>query len=498
MRGNNFPAMAHTIGSTGRINKTLTATARRILFERNLNEQISNDLFYICQIDLAHVLMLAERRIISEKSAKRLINTIAQLIEHEFSELRSRPSFRGLFLLYENYLIETEGPEIGGLLQMGRSRNDLNATLIKLRLRQPYSLLIKALLRLQAMLICRAKNHAAVVMPAYTHSQAAEPITYGHYLAGVAEAIRRDIDGLMSTARDLDISPLGAGAVAGTSVPIDPTRTAELLGFTSSALNSVDAVASRDWILRLLSAMAIHGATLSRIATDLLQWLTAEFQFLSLPDELVGSSSAMPQKRNPFLLEHVQGRTASALGAFVSAMSATRNVPFTNTIAVGTESVRPVWTALADLTDATILLRLVISHAQPNPERMLERAANGFTTATAIATRMALEKGIDFRSAHRAVGEAISETLSRGMTSLEELAAASPDLFEVSLSSMDPKSCVERAIYGGGPAHDNLDRTTEILYQHWRQQRQAIRAQTLRWTQAQSKLGLLMREFAAH
>lgn len=488
-------AMSDAAGSTGRIGKTLTPTARRILFERNLNEQISNDLFYMCQIDFAHVLMLAERRIISEKAAKRLLNAIARLIEAEFADLKSRPSFRGLFLLYENYLIETEGPETGGLLQTGRSRNDLAATLIKLKLREPYSQFVKAALRLQAILLRRAKKYSAVVMPAYTHSQAAEPITYGHYLAGAAEAMRRDIDWLIKAAEDIDRSPLGAGAVAGTALPIDPRRTAELLGFTSSAINSVDAVASRDWILRLLSAMAIYGATLSRVATDMLQWLTAEFHFLSLPDELVGSSSAMPQKRNPFLLEHVQGRTASALGAFAVAISATRNMPFTNTIAVGTESIRPVWSAITDTRDAAILLRLVISHARPNPERMQERASNGFTTATALAARLVLEKGIDFRSAHRMVGKAVSEALSRGMTSLEELAANSPELFSVSLIDMDPKSLVARALYGGGPAPENLDKTAEILYQHWHQQRKTLRTQMSRWNDARHKLTLLVRDF---
>jgi argininosuccinate lyase len=488
--------MVHSSGSTGRIEKILMPTVRRILFERNLVEQIDKDLFYMCQIDFAHILMLAERRILSPSTAKSLLTAISRLVEQRFSPLKARDPLRGLFLLYENYLIETEGPEIGGMLQTARSRNDLNATLIKMRVRQPYALLISAALRLEAVLIRRARKYKDMVMPAYTHGQAAVPITYGHYLAGAAEAIRRDIDSLMEAGREMNVSPLGAGAVAGATVPIDPDRTAELLGFTSSAPNSIDAVASRDLILRLLSAMAIYGATLSRVATDLLQWLTSEFRFLSLPDELVGSSSAMPQKRNPFLLEHVQGRTASALGAFVSALGATRNVPFTNTISAGTESIRPTWNALTDTTDATILLGLVISHAQPNAERMLQRASDGFTTATEIAVRMVLEKGADFRSAHRNVGRAVSETLSRGLNSFEELGRSVTELFGIPLEGMDPESCVKRSKYGGGPAPESLGSMLEILHQKWQRQREATRTQIAHWKDAQSKLEQLVRNFS--
>jgi len=241
--------------------------------------------------------------------------------------------------------------------------------------------------------------------------------------------------------------------------------------------------------------MSIFGATLSRSATDLLQWLTVEFQFLSLPDELVGSSSAMPQKRNPFLLEHVQGRTASALGAFTSAIASTRNAPFTNSIAVGTESVRPLWGALRDMTDATVLLRLVIAGARPCGERMLRRAKEGFINATAAAVRMVEQKGIDFRSAHHLVGRAVTEAQDRNMGSLEELAAAGPDVLGISLEGMDPASCVRRARYGGGPAPESLKATLAGLREGWLQQRRSIRRQVAQWTTAQGNLTECVRRF---
>lgn len=486
-----------TAGSTGRIEKPLVRTARQILFQRNTKEQIDHDLPHICRIDLAHVLMLARQKIVETVPARNLLNAIQRLTDTQMAALKTRDSLRGLFLLYETYLIETQGPKVGGILQTGRSRNDLNATLIRLRLRQPYTRLIHSILRLQAVLMRQARAYASIVMPAYTHGQAAEPITYGHYLAAVAEGIRRDLDGLLDAAQEIDTSPLGAGAIAGTSFPIHPETTAELLGFTRLSRNSVDAVASRDLILRLLAAMAIHGATLSRIATDLLQWLTAEFGFLTLPDELVGSSSVMPQKRNPFLLEHVQGRTASALGAFTHALGATRTMPFSNSIAVGTESVRPVWGALSDITDAAILLRLVVSGAKPCPDRMLQRAYEGFTNATAIATRLVVDQGMDFRSAHRMVGERVTQAVSEGMKSLGELEAAKPDSLKVSLNGMDPSSCVARSRYGGGPAPENVKGILEILRKDWLLHYRLITEQARRWAAAQRTLDSSVRDFCS-
>jgi argininosuccinate lyase len=484
-------------GSTGRISRILTATARRILFERTSAEDFDEDLTHLSRVDRAHVLMLAETGIIGRETAARLIKAINQLAQKRFEPLKARSSYRGTFLLYEDYLIETEGPAIGGILQTGRSRNDLNATLLKLRLRKPYVKLISSLLRLQAVLIQRAIRYGDVVMPAYTHSQAAEPITYGHYLAGFAEALRRDINGLIDASAEMESCPLGAGAIAGTSLPIDTNRTAALLGFCSSKLNSVDAVASRDLVFRLLAGMAILGCTLSRAATDLLQWSTAEFQFLWLPDELIGSSSAMPQKRNPFLLEHVQGRTASLLGAFVQSLSASRNTPFTNSIATGTEAVRPIWGAFADLTDAITLLRLVVGGARPNVNAMASRAAEGFTNATAVAVRMVTETGLDFRSAHRRVGEMVSEALSRSLTSLQMFAEAAPNTIGISLSGLDPASIVAEAKYGGGPAPENLNRCLLHLREDWSRQRRWLKAQTAHSSEANAALERCAAAFVA-
>lgn len=475
--------------NTGRITRTLTPAARRIVFGSNADAGIEAEMAHASLVDFAHLVMLAERRIVARDKACALVEAIGRLRSSDFAPLRGRAAPRGLYLLYENYLIESLGAAVGGVLHTARSRNDLNATVFRLRLRAPFLRLIGETLRLQAVLLRRARRYAEVVMPAYTHYQASMPVTYGHYLAGVAEALARDTAACFAAGEDLARCPLGAGAAGGSSLPIDPERTAALLGFERAALNSTDAVASRDLALRLLGAAAVLGVTLSRLAADLLLWSTAEFAFLSLPDELIGSSSMMPQKRNPFLLEHVQGRSGAALGAFVAAAYATHATPFTNSVAVSTEAVAALWPALQKTTEAVTLLRLVAAGARPNPRAMLARAEGGYTTATELANRLAVEGGEPFRSAHHTVGEIIREAVADGGKSLEEAARRLTEERRVaSLDGLDPESVARASVYGGGPGPASLDRGLRAAREEWGRAATRRRELGRRWRAAEAEL----------
>lgn len=461
-----------------------------MLFGERADAGLDSELRFICQIDRAHLVMLAEAGVIRREQACALLRGIDALERSDFAPLRNRVAARGTFLLYEDYLIAELGAETGGVLHAGRSRNDLNATALRLRLRGPFLKLVGEALRLQAVLLRRALRFAEVLMPAYTHYQAAVPITYGHYLLGVACALERDVEGIWAAAADLNNCPLGAGAVGGTSLPIRPARAAELLGFDRAYANSVDAVASRDLVLRLLSGASIFGVTLSRLAGDLLLWLTAEFDFLALPDHLVGSSSMMPQKRNPFLLEHVQGRSAAALGAFVSAAGAMHAKPFTNSVAVGTEAVAHVWPALEGVTQAALLARLTVAGATPNREAMLRRAAEGYTTATEFANRLMTEGGVPFRSAHHLVGSIITDAVGRGALSLEEAARmwAAEQGGQVSLEGLDPASVARATTFGGGPGRASFDECFRGLRERWAEQVRRKKAQARKWLAARAAL----------
>ncbi|HEX4700957.1 MAG TPA: lyase family protein, partial [Pseudonocardiaceae bacterium] len=256
---------------------------------------------------------------------------------------------------------------------------------------------------------------------------------------GVALAVQREIAALDSASQGLDTCPLGAGAVAGTDLPIDTRRTAALLGFAAPTTHALDAVASRDVALRLLATATGLAVTLSRLAADLQLWSTVEFGFVGFPDRLVGGSSAMPQKRNAFLLEHVRAKPGQALGALAAAASTMATTSFTNSIEVGTEAVASVWHGLAAVTDAVLLSQVLISGARPEPVRMLTRATDGFTTATFLANRL-MRDGMPFRTAHRVVGTAVRAAVDAGTTRLDGV-GETPDIPTV----------VRAQAYGGGP-----------------------------------------------
>jgi len=433
---------------TGRLKVGLNAEAHRIVYDQYMpdtgTDGLGQELRHISEVDRAHLVMLTERGIVPADRAAALLRAIAELRGQDFAPLRGRPMPRGVYLAYEGWLTEQLGEETGGVLHTGRSRNDLNATTVRLKVRAPYLALLDAVDALAGVLLARAEEYRDVVMPAYTHGQPAVPITYGHYLAGVAGAVLRAYRSLLEAGRQLDVNPLGAGAVGGTSVAVDPARTAELLGFTSASPNSVDAVASRDFALHLLSAASVLGVTMSRVARDLSGWTSEEFGLLVVGDDLVGSSSMMPQKRNPFLLEHIQGRSTSSLGSFTAAASAMAAGGYTNAIAVGTEAVRHLWPGLRDITDAATLLRLVVAGTEPDRERMRDRTVDGFTAATYLAERLVLD-GMPFRTAHHRVGTTVLAALDAG-TSLG--AAAGP---LAPADGLAPEQVVEACAHGGGP-----------------------------------------------
>lgn len=434
---------------TGRLLGELGPRTQRVVYGELTQADIDAELPLMVQVDQAHLVMLAEQELIPAAAAADLLRCIDALAAQRFAPLLRRPAPRGLYLMYEGYLIEQLGADIGGVLHSGRSRNDLKATITSLRLRAWLLGFTAQAVRLEAVLLSRARAYRAIVMPAYTHFQAAMPVTYGYYLLGIALALGREIDALQSAAAGLQASPLGAAAVAGTDLPIDAGRTARLLGFSGPHGHALDAVASRDVPLRLLAAAAGAGIVLSRLATDLQLWSTFEFGLISFPDRLVGGSSAMPQKRNAFLLEHVKAKAGHALGAWAGAAAMMAATPFTNSIEVGTEAMAGIWPGLLAAEQSVLLGQVLVSGARPAADRMMQRAQTGFTTATAVANRL-VRCGVPFRTAHHMVGDAVRQAVEAGST---ELADFGPPgwLDRIELADLDLPSVVRAHVYGGGP-----------------------------------------------
>ncbi|MFI6579560.1 lyase family protein [Embleya sp. NPDC050493] len=473
------PADADRVHTGGRV--PLHPRVRALTQQPGVEAAFAGDLALTTQIDRAHVVMLAERGILPTTAAARLLGAVDALRAENFASLRGRPAPRGWYLMYELFLTERLGPDVGGQLQLGRSRNDLTATLRQLKLRGPYLDLLWEALRLLGTLTRTARRYARTVMPAFTHHQPAVPITYGHYLGGVAVALAADIEALARVAEDLDRSPLGAGGVGGTTVPIDAGRTAALLGFAGARANSVEAVASRDAGLRLTAAGAVLGVLLGRVATDLSAWTGPDSGLLTVPDNLTSGSSMMPQKRNVFVLEHVAGKAAAPLGAFVTAATAMHKTPFSNAIAVHTEGMRPIEDAVRQLAQAAELLRLVVAAAQPDVERMTACAEAGCTAATEAANRLALDTGLGFRAAHAAVAGAVRESLAEGGEPLADVLARLPEAGGRTDLTASARTVAETAEYGGGPGPRALDHCLRTTRRRLAEQLGLLRVLRQRW-----------------
>ncbi|MBK3647831.1 argininosuccinate lyase [Streptomyces sp. MBT33] len=488
---------------TGRLRTALDARAHRIVYDQyqpGADDPIGQELRLISEVDRAHLVMLAERGIVDAARAGALLDTIQALRADDFAPVRERPMPRGLYLAYEGWLVDRLGQETGGVLHTGRSRNDLNATTVRLRVRTPYARLLTETLELAQVLLDRAEQYRDVTMPAYTHGQPAVPISYGHYLCGVAGAVLRSAKALLDAGEEIDVNPLGAGAVGGTSVPVDPARTAELLGFTGAATNSVDAVASRDFVLRMLSAATVLGVLMARIARDLTWWTTEEFGLLKMADDLVGSSSMMPQKRNPFLLEHIQGRSSAALAGFTGAATAMSTAGYTNAIAVGTEAVRHLWPGLAGTEEAATLLRLVVAGAEPDRARMTARARDGFTAATYLAERLVVD-GMPFRTAHHLVGQTVLDALDGGLA-LSQAARAQPAVAAAAAAYpadwLEPQTVAAACAHGGGPGGTAPDTALTRAHTQLAATHAEFDARRTRWAAAADHLADAVNQVMIH
>lgn len=423
----------------------------------------------ITAINKAHVLMLVERGILAPDTARRLAAAILALEREGPAAFELDPAREESYFNYEARLIEMVGPDVGGRVHVARSRNDLYATMDRLRARTAHAAIAAGLLALRAALLERATRHRDVLMPGYTHMQPAQPITFGYYLAGIAQALERDQRRLAECWPRLNRCPLGAGALAGTSFAIDRVATARMLGFDSVQPHAQDSVGARDQLLELLSVAAIAATNWGRMAQDFFFMTTDEFATLAFPDSVAQTSSMMPQKRNMTALEHLKASSAIVLGAQVTALAGFRGANASFMLDACRDSFHWAWDALDETRRAIAIATVVVRAAEPRRERMRGLVRANFATATDLADALVREAGLSFRDAHHLVGAVVRTAMARGLTAdridAGLIAAEARAMLghEVVLSAetvanaVDPARVAEARRGTGGPARADMD-----------------------------------------
>jgi argininosuccinate lyase len=401
----------------------------------------------------AHAAMLAKKGIIAAQDAKRIAHGLDTILsEIEAGKFAFKRALEDIHMNVESRLAELIGPP-AGRLHTARSRNDQVATDFRLWMRDAIDEIDAALAEYQIALALKAVAHAATVMPGFTHLQPAQPVTFGHHLLAYVEMASRDRGRFADARKRLNESPLGSGALAGTSFPIDRAMTAKALGFVRPTANSLDAVADRDFVLETLSACAIAAVHLSRFAEEIVIWSSPLVGLLRLSDRFTTGSSMMPQKRNPDAAELVRAKTGRVVGALVALMMVIKALPlaYQKDLQEDKEGAMDAIGALAlSLTAMTGMVR----DMEPDVERMASAAGEGYSTATDLADWLVRALKMPFREAHHITGRIVAKAaevdVALDKLPLKTMQAVEPRITKAVFGVLSPASSVKsRAAYGG-------------------------------------------------
>ena len=385
----------------------------------------------------AHARMLARIGVLSEQELQAIVDGLARIQQEiESGAFAWSVQLEDVHMNIEARLTQLIG-DAGKKLHTGRSRNDQVATDIRLYLREQIANTQQLIRQFQHGLLDLAEQHADTILPGFTHLQVAQPITFGHHMLAWFEMLERDHGRLAGCAKRLNVMPLGAAALAGTSYPLDRIYTAELLGFSSPSRNSLDAVSDRDFAIEFCADAAICMTHLSRMAEELVIWSSAQFNFIVLPDRYCTGSSIMPQKKNPDVPELVRGKTGRVNGHLVSLLTLMKS----QTLAYNKdnqEDKEPLFDTLDTLMGSLRAFADMVPNVRVNAENMYQAAKQGFATATDLADYL-VKRGLPFRDAHEVVGNAVAYAIEHNKDlsecTLDELKqfndSIEQDVFEV-------------------------------------------------------------------
>ena len=374
----------------------------------SFTESITFDLrLWKCDIagSIAHAKMLSRQGIISKADSSKIVRGLEEIAaEIESGKFRFRQDLEDIHMNIETALTGKIG-DVGKRLHTARSRNDQVSLDLRLYLRGEIGEIISLLRDLQRKLIGAAEKHPDVLMPGYTHMQRAQPVLLSHHLLAYVEMYERDAARLRDTLKRVNVLPLGAGALAGSSLPIDRDYVARLLGFDGIAENSIDAVSDRDFAIEFAAAAAILMMHLSRMSEELVLWSTEEFSFIELPDAFTTGSSIMPQKKNPDVAELIRGKSGRAFGSLVALLTMMKGLPLSYNRDMQEDKI-PVFDAVDTVKASLAVLAAMVPHIVFKEERMSDTAADAYATATDIAEYL-VRKGMPFREAHEVTGRIV-------------------------------------------------------------------------------------------
>ena len=401
----------------------------------------------------AHAAMLAAKGIITKTDFKKIDRGLSQISkEIKNGTFPFSRELEDIHLNIESRLKEKIG-EAAGRLHTGRSRNDQVATDFRLWVRDHLDQFDAQLETLQRALLDQAEAHADTIMPGFTHLQSAQPVTFGHHMLAYLEMFARDRSRFKDCRARMNESPLGAAALAGTPYPIDRKMTAKELGFARPMANSLDAVSARDFALEALAAASICATHLSRLSEEIVIWMSAQFQFISLSDAFTTGSSIMPQKRNPDAAELIRAKVGRIVGAMTSLTIVMKGLPLAYSKDMQ-EDKEPVFDAFDALDLGLAAMAGMVADMTPNKERLAEAAGAAFSTATDLADWLVMKLNMPFRQAHHVTGTIVALAEKQGKTlgamDLADMQKIEPKITKDIYSVLTPlASAKSRTSYGG-------------------------------------------------
>ena len=433
----------------------------------NFNASISFDQkFYKQDIQgsMAHVRMLAKQGILTGEEMEAIVKTLGDIEnEVESGQLKITDEYEDIHSFVEAQLIDRLG-DTGKKLHTGRSRNDQVALDMKLYTRQEVLAADELVKELLTVILGIMEENTETIMPGFTHLQKAQPITLAHHMGAYFEMFKRDRLRLADIYDRMNYCPLGSGALAGTTYPLDRDYTAELLDFYGPTLNSMDSVADRDYLIEFLSALSTIMMHLSRFSEEVIIWNSNEYQFVEMDDAYSTGSSIMPQKKNPDIAELVRGKTGRVYGALVSLLTTMKGIPLAYNKDMQ-EDKELTFDAIDTVKGCLALFTGMLSSMKFNKDRMRKSANNGFTNATDAADYL-VNHGVPFRDAHGIVGQIVLYCIEKNIAiddmSLEELRAISPVFEEDIYDAISMETCVNKRLTIGAPGKEAMEKVIAL------------------------------------